>query len=231
MSQMQLCQPVIMSGPAVDRVCNETSMCYCMAECSRFILGLRPPLNHSTKIVSTGNWALKCLRRETSVSPLEGVLALEKGIKRSKWFQDRFLPAHKTPYQSSCSCALLLQLRCGFLFCCCVPRISRHVRQRCQGPFRLRKGCQGHDGRQEGRQEEACVPVRPCRTAVSCRKDSQAFEGKRAQLSLEKLKQRLLAVLLRVQIFSKVQQASGCAYCKGQLLVILFRGVSLPTVE
>lgn len=47
-----------------------------------------------------------------------------------------------------------------------------HVRQRCKGAFGHREGCQGHNGGQEGRQEEACVPFSSCRAAVPCRKDS-----------------------------------------------------------
>jgi len=57
---------------------------------------------------------------------------------------------------------------------------SSHVRQRSKGPFRLWQRCQGHDGRQEGRQEEACVSVSSCRAAIPCRKDSQTVEGRRA---------------------------------------------------
>ena len=132
------------------------------------------------------------------------------------------------PVHCSCNCV------CGLPFCFCALHISRHVRQRCQGPFRLREGCQGHDGRQEGRQEEACVTVRPCRAAVPCRKDPQTSEGMRAQILLKRLEHRLLAVLLRkagVQIYTELQQASGCAQFKGQLHVTFFRGVSLPTVE
>ncbi len=58
---------------------------------------------------------------------------------------------------------------------------SNHVRQRSKGPFRLWQRCQGHDGRQEGRQEEACVSVSSCRAAIPCRKDSQTIEGTTAR--------------------------------------------------
>ena len=62
---------------------------------------------------------------------------------------------------------------------------SSHVGQRSKGPFRLWQRCQGHDGRQEGRQEEACVSVSSCRTAVSCRKDPQTVEGRTARCSMK----------------------------------------------
>lgn len=140
----------------------------------------------------------------------------------------------KRPTSLACSCALQLILLLRHHLSVCVLQTSRHVRQRCQGPFRLREGCQRHDGRQEGRQEEACVTVSSCRTAVPCRKDPQTIEGERTRLSFGNLLVRLLAVLLQkagVQMYNKLQPALACAHHNGSLLFVASRGVSLPTVE
>lgn len=139
------------------------------------LLGLRRVIRCSQFQQATARSRHKCESLRKRFTAFDGGNQ-KSACKVASAFEDR-LPAHKTPYLLLC--ALLLQLRLPSPFCFCAVHISRHVRQRCQGPFRLRKGCQGHDGRQEGRQEKACVTVRSCRAAVPCRKDSQTFEGKR----------------------------------------------------
>ena len=110
--------------------------------------------------------------------------------------------------------------------CCVLPsfahlqQTSSHVRQRSKGPFRLRQRCQGHDGRQEGRQEEACFSVSSCRSAIPCRKDSQTVEGTSTRSWSGKHGFRLLLLLLLWAGWRsnpRLRTASACTYLGQQL--------------
>lgn len=159
-----------------------------------------PPPCHSTDVMSTGNWALTCPRSETSERLLRCVLAVLTESKEANGFKTVFRQHTKRPT----SPAALVHCSGNCVAFLSVAACLRSVAMSGKGAKGLSGSGKGAKGTMGDKKGDKKKPV-----SRSARAGLQFPVGrihrllKVSELSfLEKLKQRLLPVLLRVQIFS-----------------------------